>query len=230
MLDRAVVLDGDLPHDLTVLWETFSHLWGDGRRRDAYEFLPSLMETWSACDEEVRRRFARECCRIAFTTDRPFPLAHRLLVEVMLPYLASAIEENIMPDMIWVVEAKRCLYEEFVEKYVGAVSNFHLLKKALKLEPNHPRAARLLLDDLILTLECNSIDMPDGYLCDDDEIERTLQLLAQALDIAAAGATPDERIFFMKHKRLFKTWKTYQAVAPDMDFEDWCRRSSVALS
>ena len=74
-----------------------------------------------------------------------------------------------------------------------------------------------------------AVDMPDGYLCEDEEIERALQLLAQALDIAAAGATPEERVFFMKHKRLFNTWKKFQAVSPDMDFAAWCRQSGVCL-
>jgi len=228
-LRQAIEFDVDLPEDLAVLWETFSHLWRDNRRQEAYNFLPSLMETLQACDEDVRRRFARECCRIAFTADTSFPMAHRLLVEVMLPYLARAAEENIMPDMIWVVEAKRQLYEEFIEKHIGPVSNFRLLKRALELKPNHPRAARLLLDDLMYILEYNSQDMPDGYLCNDEEIERALQSLAQALDISAAGATPEERIFFMKHKRLFNTWKKFQAVSPDMDFAAWCRRSGVCL-
>jgi hypothetical protein len=228
-LRQAIALDVDLPDDLRVLWETFSHLWRDGRRREAYDFLPALLAAWKDCDEKVRRRFAQACCRIAFTAETTFPLARRLLVEVMLPYLGHAIGENIMPDMIWVVEAKRQLYEGFIDEHIGPVSNFDLLKKALELEPNHPRAARLLLDDLMYTLECNSQDMPERYLCADEEIERTLQLLAQALDIAAAGATSEERIFFVKHKRLFEAWRKFQAVSPDVDFAEWCRRSGVCL-
>ncbi len=228
-LPRAIRLGIDLPDDLTRLWERYSHLWRERRRPEAYELLPELLNRLDECDAETRRRFARECCRIAFSTDTVFPMTHRLLVEVMLPYLAEAIDHSRMPDILWVVEAKRQLYTKFVDKVIGRVSDFQLLKKALELEPNHPRAARLLLEDLMYILDFESQSMPDGYLCPDEKIERTLQLLAQALDISAAGATPEERIFFLKHKRLFEAWRKYSAVSPNLNFGNWCEDMGVSL-